>query len=116
MKSDDAEVLFQWNGFDGDDCFRSFSIDVVNGAETERFCFGEFVVWGLRKYVRFFRGQIDKAESGFRFPDIRACHLTRTEDGFLLQICLEEAGRSEQYRLSKPTVILDDEFLREYDR
>jgi hypothetical protein len=115
VKDNDTEVLFQWNGFDGDDCFGSFHIDVVTRGATERFRFGECAVWGLRKSVRFFRGRLDRAESGFRFPDIRTYDLTRTEDGFMLQICLEAANRSKQYRLSKPTLFLDDEFLREYD-
>jgi hypothetical protein len=111
-KSSDREVLFQWNGFDGDDCFKDFHIQLLDGP---RFCFGECMVRGLRQCVWFFRGQLDKVELGFESPDIRTCYLTRTEDAFLLQICLEGLNRSEQYCLSEPTLTLDDEFLREYD-
>ena len=115
VKSDDAEVLFLWHGFDGDDCFNDFRIEISNRSGTERFDFGGCVVWGLRKLVWFFRGKLDKAGGGFRFPDIRTYDLTRTEDGYLLQISLETANRSEQIRLSNPTLIMDDEFLRDYD-
>ena len=115
MKGDDVEVLFHWHDFDGDDCFRDFHIDILNGTQAERFEFGECVVWGLRKSVRFFRGKLDSAGSGFRFPDIRTYDLTRTDDGFSLQIRLEAANRSEEIRFSNPTLILDDEFLKEYD-
>jgi len=115
VKSDDAELLFHWHDFDGDDCFRAFHIDIVNGTRVERFEFGECVVWGLRKSVRFSRGELDSAGSGFRFPDMRTYDLTRTVDGFLLQIRLEAANRSEEIRLKNPTLILDDGFLKEYD-
>src|SRR5258708_3871308 len=114
-KSHDREVAFEWRDFDGDDCFRDFHADIVTGTETEHFSFGDCVVWGLRQSIRFFRVQQDKAGLGFRFPDIRTCDLARTEDGFLLQVSLEATNRSEQFRFSKPTLIFDDQFLKEYD-
>ena len=114
-KSDDREVFFEWRDFDGDDCFRDFHIDIVNGAETEHFAFGDCVVWGLRRSVRFFRGQQDKAGFGFRFPDIRTYDLERIEDGFSLQISFEETNRTEQFRFIRPALIFDDEFLKEYE-
>jgi hypothetical protein len=113
--SGDREALFEWLDFDGDDCFRDFHIDIVNGTETERFAFGNCAVWGLRQSFRFFQGLQDKAGFGFRFPDIRTYDLTRTGNGFLLQIRLEAAIRSEEYRFSNPMLILDDEFLTGYD-
>jgi hypothetical protein len=115
VKGNDADVLFHWHDFDGDDCFRGFQIDIVKGDQIERFDFGECAVWGLRKSSRFFRGKLDSAGGGFRFPDIRTYDLKRTGDGFLLQIRLEAANRTEEIRFTGPTVILNDDFLKEYD-
>ena len=109
------EVFFEWLDFDGDDCFRDFHIEIVNGSETERFDFGDCAIWGLRKSVRFFRGRLDEASGGFRFPDIRTYELTRTEVGFKLQIRFEGNDLSRQVQISNPTLIFDDEFLDEYD-
>ena len=114
-KSDNAETLFEWCGFDGDDCFKAFHIRIANGTETEQFDFGECVVPGLRKCVQLFRGRLDKAEGGFRFPDVRTYKLTRTENGFHLQIRFEGDGLSRQFEISNPTLTLDDEFLDEHD-
>lgn len=114
-KSKDQEVLFEWLDFDGDDCFRDFHIDIVKETETERFAFGECAVWGLRRSVRFFRGQQEKAGFGFRFPDIRTYDLMRVANGFLLQIRLEAADRSEEFLFSDPSLKFDDAFLKAYD-
>lgn len=114
-RRDDAEVLFERHDFDGDDCFKVFHIDIANGTETERFDFGACVVQGLRKSVRFFRGRVDKAEGGFRFPDIRTYELRRTDDGFLLEIRFEDNDLFRQLQISNPTLIFDDEFLNEHD-
>lgn len=115
VKDNDAEALLHWRNFDGDDSFRSFQINIINGNQTEQFDFGGCAVWGLRKSSRFFRGKLDSAGGGFRFPDIRTYDLKRTDNGFLLQIRFEEANRSEEIRFTDPTVILEDEFLKEYD-
>ena len=114
-KAANSEVLFEWNDFDGDDCFQDFHINIVNETKMQRFDFGHCVVSGLRRSVRFFRGQIDKAGSGFRVPDVRTYELARTEDGFLLQIRFEGNALFERFHLNKPTLTFDDEFLREYD-
>ena len=111
----DHKVLFEWLDFDGDDCFRDFHIVIENETGTERFDFGDCAIWGLRKCVRFFRGRLDKAEGGFRFPDIRTYDLARTEDGFSLQIGMEGTNRSEQFQVRKPALTFDDQFLEEYD-
>lgn len=110
-----SDVLFEWVGFDGDDCFKDFHIEISNGSETERFDFAECAIRGLRTCDRFFRGQLDKVAGGFRVPDVRTYDLTRTEDGFLLQIRLEGTNRSEEFRIKQPTLTFDDELLKEYD-
>ena len=114
-KTTAAEVLFHWEEFDGDDCFGKFHIEVVIGSVTERFEFGHSIVWVLRKSARVFRGKADNVESTFKFPDTRTCNLKRIEDGFLLEICLEGTNRCEEYRLIKPTLFFDDEFLYRYN-
>jgi hypothetical protein len=78
-------------------------------------CLSPIKVWGLRRSVRFFQGQDDKAGFGFRCPDIRTFDLLRVEDGFILQIALEAANRSEEFRFKEPSLKVDDEFLRAYD-
>ena len=108
-------ILFEWLDFDGDDCFRDFHIEIVNGTAIERFDFGDCSIGILQRSVRFFRGQFDKADFGFKFPDIRTYDLTRTEDGFSLEISLEAANRFEQFWIRKPTLTFADELLREYD-
>jgi hypothetical protein len=115
ITSDDSEAFFEWLRFDGDDCFSEFHIDIVSGIETRRFEFGPCVISGLRKPVRFLRGDLDTTSSGFQFPDIRTYGFTRSEDGFLLQIRFEGSGMSEQFFFGKPSLSIDDELLREYD-
>ena len=45
LMSDDAvQITFDWNAFDGDDCFQNFFITVRSGAGAERFDFGPCVV------------------------------------------------------------------------
>jgi len=107
--------LFEWLDFDGDDCFRDFHIGLVNGTETERFEFGGCAIWGLRRTVMFFRGQLDKVGSGFSFPDNRTYDLARIEDGFLLEIRVKATNRFEQLHIQKPALTFNDEFLKEYD-
>ena len=34
-------MSFEWRDFNGDDCFRDFHVDIVNGTETEHFAFGD---------------------------------------------------------------------------
>jgi hypothetical protein len=109
------QVLFEWLDFDGDDCFRDFRIEIVNGTGTERFDFGDCAIRGLRKVVRFFRGRLDNAGGGFRFPDIRSYELARTEAGFTLQIRFEGNDLSRQFRIDNPALTFDDEFLDEYE-
>lgn len=115
VKVDHAEVMFEWLGFDGDDCFGDFYIEIANGTEARRFDFGPCVTWGLRKAVKFFEGKLDTTSSGFRVPDIRTYELTRTDDGFLLEIRFEANNQYEQFHLSKPAVAIDYEFLSQYD-
>ena len=78
-KSEAHEVLFEWLDFDGDVRFSDFHINLVRGAETERFSFGGCAIEGLRRSVRFFRGRLDKAEFGFRYPDIRTYDLQHVD-------------------------------------
>jgi hypothetical protein len=41
--------------------------------------------------------------------------ILRVENGFLLQIGLETANRSEEFRFMNPSLNFDDEFLKAYD-
>ena len=108
-------VRFRWVGFDGDDSFNDFHIDVTRGAETQRFSFGPCAVYGLRKLSRFFRD--DEQESvglGFRNPDIRNCDVFRVGRSYRLVVRFEGSGLSEERTVRAPSIQLEDEFLVEY--
>ena len=115
IQSVDAAALFQWDDFDGDDCCSSFYLEIASGGETERFDFGECVVWGLRRVVRFLRGEVDKASEGFRCPDNRIYDLDRNEEGISLQLCFEGTNQSRRFQLSRPTLTFEVDFLKAYD-
>jgi hypothetical protein len=110
-----TEMRLEWLGFDGDDCFADFHIDVTSEAGTQRFCFGPCAVHGLRKLSRFFRnGSQVSVSLGFQYPDIRCCDVVRADDGYRLLVRFEGSGVSEQFSVRKPSLQIDDKFLVEY--
>jgi hypothetical protein len=48
-------------------------------------------------------------------PWPRRLIILRVENGFLLQIGLGAANRSEEFRFMNPSLNFDDEFLKAYD-
>jgi hypothetical protein len=110
-----TEMRLAWLGFDGDDCFSDFHIDVTSESGTQQFCFGPCAVQGLRKLSRFFRDSSQRSVSlGFQHPDIRCCDFARVDDGYRLLVRFEGSELSEQFDVRKPSMQLDDEFLVEY--
>src|SRR6266436_8214110 len=55
------------------------------------------------------------AESIWLYRGPRRLIILRVENGFLLQIGLEAANRSEEFRFMNPSSKFDDEFLKAYD-
>lgn len=116
LESRDAEMRFDWLGYDGDDCFQDFHVTCRSGADERRFEFGPCVVWGLRKLSRFFSDPTKQsAELGFRHPDIRHCDVYRAEDGYKLVVHYEGSGFHEELHIERPSVHVANEFLRAYD-
>ena len=110
-------LQFEWRGFDGDDCFNDFHINVISQSKTRRFDFGPCVIYGLRKLRKFFReANQEEAGLGFRYPDIRCCELHRLddEDGYSLAIRFQGSGLNEEFVVKHPSVEIDDRFLTEY--
>ena len=115
VKGDSMELQFEWCGFDGDDCFSDFHINVVTQAETRRFDFGPCVIHGLRKLREFFRqGDQQEAGLGFRYPDIRYIDVRRGDDGYSLDIRFEGNGLKDEFSIKHPRTEIDDKFLTEY--
>jgi hypothetical protein len=110
-----TDVRFVWAGFDGDDSFNDFHIDVTGERGTQRFSFGPCAVHGLRKLGRFFRDNSQESVGlGFRYPDVRYCDIFRVEGGYRLVLRFEGSGLSEQHSVQKPSIHLGDEFPIEY--
>ena len=110
-----TEVRFVWAGFDRDDCFNDFHIDVTGEFGTQRFSFGACAVHGLRKLSRFFRDNAQETASlGFRNPDVRECDISRTDGHYRIVVRFEGSGLSEECCVRKPSIQLEDEFLAEY--
>lgn len=104
-----TEMRLAWLGFDGDDCFSDFHIDVTNEAGTQQFYFGPCAVHGLRKLSRFFRdGSQASVSLGFQQPDIRCCDFVRASEGYRLLVRFEGSGLSEQFFVRDPSVQIDD--------
>jgi len=104
-----TDMRLEWLGFDGDDCFNDFHIDVASEAGTWQFCFGPCAVHGLRKLSRFFRDGSEASVSlGFQQPDIRSCDFVRADDGYRLMVRFEGSGLPEQFFVRKPSVQIDD--------
>jgi len=108
-------MRFVWVGFDGDDCFDAFHIDVIGESGSRQFSFGPCAVHGLRKVSRFSRDDSQESVSlGFRHPDIRYCDIFRTNGDYRLVVRLERSWLSEQLCVGKPSIQFEDEFLTEY--
>lgn len=115
FKDATTDVRFVWAGFDGDDCFTDFHIDVTGESGTQRFSFGPCAVHGLRKVSRFFRDNSQESVGlGFRHPDIRYCDISRVDGDYRLVMRFEGSGLSEQRCVQKPSIHFGDEFLAEY--
>jgi hypothetical protein len=106
LKSDLAELRFEWLDFDGDDCFKDFHIDVRVENSFRRFNFGPCLVTGLRKLGRFFR---DTTQTTLGGP---CCDIHRTNDGYRLIVRCDASRACEELYLHNPQVELDDEFMR----
>jgi hypothetical protein len=107
-----TEMRLAWLGFDGDDCFRDFRIDVASEAGTKQFCFGPCAVHGLRKLSRFFRDRSQASVGlGFQHPDIRCCDFVRADEGYQLRVRFEGSGLSEHFFVRNPSVQIDDGLL-----
>jgi hypothetical protein len=113
LRDSDAEVRFHWRGFDGDDCFDEFHIDLVKNGATKCFQCGPCAVWGLRRLVRFFRdGREASVVGGFQNPDKCFYDVVRTPAGFRVSVTFERSELSENIELSHPEVRVDDDILR----
>lgn len=113
----DASIVirFVWVGFDGDDCFSDFHIDVTDKSGTKQFSFGPSAVHGLRKVSRFLNDHTQEPVSlGFRYPDIRSCDVSRIDGGYRLGVRFEGSGLTEQYCVQNPSIRFEDEFLADY--
>jgi hypothetical protein len=105
-------MRFEWLGFDGDDCFDDFHIDLTNETGIQHFHFGPCAIHGLRKVSRFFQDSGQASVSlGFQLPDIRCCDVHRADDGYRLLVRFEGSGLSEQFYVHEPSVQIDDELL-----
>ena len=115
INDDLTEIRFVWLGFDGDDCFNDFHIEVTDESGTQQFCFGACAVHGLRKLSRFFRdGTQEKVTLGFRHPDIPDCDISRSDGDYRVVVRFEGSGLSRECCARKPSIQLEDEFLAEY--
>lgn len=115
IKDATTDMRFVWVGFDGDDCFNDFHIDVTGQSGTQRFSFGPCAVNGMRKVSGFFRDDSQESVSlGFRHPDIRNCDMFRDDRDYRLVVHFEGSGVSEQHFVRKPSIQFEDEFLTEY--
>lgn len=113
VKGNSAEAKFEWRGFDGDDCFNDFHINVTTEGETRRFDFGPCAVHGLRKLRKFFQDEsLGEAGLGFRNPDVRTCDVHRAGDGYRLVVRFDGSGLKEEFLIDQPQLQIDDEFLR----
>jgi hypothetical protein len=107
-----TDMRLEWLGFDGDDCFSDFHIDVTKEGGTQQFCFGPSAVHGLRQLSKFFRdGSQASVSLGFQHPDIRCCDFVRADEGYRLHVRFEGSGLSEQFFVRKPSVLIDGAFL-----
>jgi hypothetical protein len=106
------ELQLKWRGFDGDDCFSDFHIDVIAQGETKRLDFGPCVIYGLRKTRKFFQ---DETKEGIDFgTDALYCDLRRVEDGYALTVRFEGSASNQEFLIKHPLVEIDDSFLTEY--
>jgi len=115
LSSRDAELRFDWLGFDGDDCFREFSVTYRSGADEQRFEFGPCAVRGLRKLSCFFSDPAqESAGMGFRNPDIRYCDISREAGGYRVVVRYDGNGLHEEFLLGSPSLHMENKFLKDY--
>lgn len=115
LKSDLAEVLFEWLDFDGDDCFGDFQINIRGARGSRHFEFGECAVFGLRKLSNFFKDTSETtASGGFRHPDICGYEVHRSDDDYLLVVEFAGRGTREEFPVQAPLIQIEDEFLGIY--
>jgi hypothetical protein len=110
-----TDAKFVWTGFDGDDCFTDFHIDVTTHFGSQQFTFGPCAVFGLRQLSRFFRsGSQSSVSLKFQHPDIRSCDVLRTDGGYRVSMRFEIDGLCREFDVRDGAVQLEDEFLTEY--
>lgn len=102
----ESEWRFDWDGFDGDDCFQSFRITVTEPGLTQDFDFGPSVVWSLRWLNRFFANETQTQTRG---------GLSVYRSGQDFRMAFEYNRKQHEFHLRSPQVQLDREFLPLYD-
>jgi hypothetical protein len=111
----ESEWRFDWRDFEGDDCFQTFEITVVEEGRTRHYDFGACVVQAVRKLNRFFEDPTQATVGGgFRNPDIRYYDLHRSPDQYRLVVRFEGNALHDEFVLSEPQTDLDAEFCRRY--
>ena len=112
-----AEWLFEFTGFDLDDCFDSLRITVNERQEQVVYDFGPCVVWALRKLAAFFENEArdDAVGGGFRNPDPCFYELRRRGAEYRLSVRFEGSGLQKEYALALPEILVDKHFLKAYD-
>lgn len=106
VHNNQSEWRFEWSGFDGDDCFQNFRLAVTEQGTTRHFYVGAAVVWTLRWLTRFFEDQTLERAQG---------HIPVFRCGQDYRLVIKTGSRQEEFYLKSPEVLLDREFLRQYE-
>ncbi|PTY07037.1 hypothetical protein DB347_10635 [Opitutaceae bacterium EW11] len=116
IRSMDCEALLTWSGFDGDDGFEAFSIEVRGGTdEPKRFDFGGCVVWSLRRTTRLLARDELRASGGFKYPDVRTYEWEWIGSDLKLVVTYEGTRLHEEFLFQEPQIAVDRLFIDTYD-
>jgi hypothetical protein len=114
LSDDQTEIAFLWDGFDGDDCFDSFTISVREADQSAMYDFGACSVAPVRFLTRLVESEGDGTEDGgFRNPDIIIYELTKRASSYELTVYCEAQGLDAKHTVKDSQVEVDRGFLKQ---
>ena len=115
LRGETSTVAFLWRRFDGDDCFDEHVVEIHGRGSSTRYEFGGCVVGGLRNLSKFLDSPLETSvHAGFRNPMTLGYRMERNGPDFVLRIEVE-GKEAVEYRILRPSVDIERDFMDGYD-
>ena len=115
LRGETSTVAFLWRKFDGDDGFDEHVVEFHGRGSSTPYEFGGCAVAGLRKLSKFLDSPLETSvQSGFRNPMSMDYRIDRNGPDYVLRIEIE-GKEAVEYRVLRPSVSIDRDFIDRYD-